>query len=199
MTNLTVYIKPHQIQVDHIDHVIDLLYSTDPQLHQLGFGKKSRAMLAQCIEKGCSYFTSKYLYTVRINQKFVGITIFYPIEIAPVLNKLNYAVVKQVLSKFDYYSKKRLNTKISYLFSGEIPDDYYYIHCLAINPQFQRQGIGSKVLQSLKQRYARLALYVNASNEQAIRFYLKNGFRFAYHAQMRHRGKSYGVYLMLLE
>ncbi|WP_017472958.1 GNAT family N-acetyltransferase [Amphibacillus jilinensis] len=196
---MTVYIKPHQIQVDHIDHVIDLLYSTDPQLHQLGFGKKSRAMLAQCIEKGCSYFTSKYLYTVRINQKFVGITIFYPIEIAPVLNKLNYAVVKQVLSKFDYYSKKRLNTKISYLFSGEIPDDYYYIHCLAINPQFQRQGIGSKVLQSLKQRYARLALYVNASNEQAIRFYLKNGFRFAYHAQMRHRGKSYGVYLMLLE
>ncbi|MBM7542009.1 GNAT family N-acetyltransferase [Amphibacillus cookii] len=196
---MTVYIKRHQVETDHVDQVINLLYSTDPDLHQLGFGKKSRAILAQCIEKGCSYFSPKYLYAVRSNQKFAGITIFYSIKKVHELNQLNNAVVKQALSKFDYYSKKHLNTKISDLFSGEIPDDYYYIHCLAIEPQCQRQGLGSKVLQSLKQRYARLALYVNERNERAMRFYLKNGFRVAYHAQMRHRGKSYGVYLMLLE
>lgn len=51
-----------------------------------------------------------------------------------------------------------------------------YIAGLFVEPRFQSQGIGQKLLDYAKGRYARLELDVFVKNEGALRFYLRNDF-----------------------
>lgn len=55
---------------------------------------------------------------------------------------------------------------------------HWYLGILVVNPIFQRQGVGSRLIQPILQRASDegLACYVMTFTEQAVRFYQKNGF-----------------------
>ena len=52
-----------------------------------------------------------------------------------------------------------------------------YIAGIFINNDYRRQGIGHVLLNQLKQTHAQLTLSVYEKNEEAVQFYLKNGFK----------------------
>lgn len=62
-------------------------------------------------------------------------------------------------------------------FAG-LKDDY--IAGIFINKTVRSQGIGKKLLDYLKQRYAKLTLDVYAKNTGALKFYQKNNFKIAF-------------------
>lgn len=55
---------------------------------------------------------------------------------------------------------------------------HWYLGVLVVNPVFQGQGVGSRLIQPILQRASDegLACYVVTFTEQAVRFYQKNGF-----------------------
>lgn len=53
-----------------------------------------------------------------------------------------------------------------------------YVHYLCVNPEFQGQGIGSLLLDKIKEKYKDyLYIIVIAENEGLIKYYSKNGFQ----------------------
>lgn len=53
-----------------------------------------------------------------------------------------------------------------------------YVHYLCVNPEFQGQGIGSLLLDKIKEKYKDyLYIIVIAENEGLIKFYSQNGFQ----------------------
>jgi GNAT superfamily N-acetyltransferase len=51
----------------------------------------------------------------------------------------------------------------------------YYPHLL-IDPDYQGQGIGKKIMESLKQRYEGMHMHILVADSEAIGFYEKCGF-----------------------
>lgn len=53
-----------------------------------------------------------------------------------------------------------------------------YVHYLCVNPDYQGQGIGSLLLDKIKEKYKDyLYIIVIAENEGLIKYYSKNGFQ----------------------
>lgn len=52
-----------------------------------------------------------------------------------------------------------------------------YLAALFIDPEYQSQGYGRKLLDHIKSRQERLELKVYKANEQAVQFYTRHGFK----------------------
>ena len=55
--------------------------------------------------------------------------------------------------------------------------DDRYVGALFVDPKYQKQRIGSKLMNYVKNIYPELTLKVFTKNEGALRFYKKNGFK----------------------
>ncbi len=54
-----------------------------------------------------------------------------------------------------------------------------YVHYLCVNPEYQRLGIGGKLLKQIKEKYRDyLYIIIIAENEGLIEYYKKNGFEY---------------------
>ena len=60
-------------------------------------------------------------------------------------------------------------------FIGIIEDGY--IAGLFVKEEYQKEGVGKKLIEYIKPKYKQLKLDVYAKNENAINFYLKNNFK----------------------
>ncbi|MGN5139749.1 N-acetyltransferase [Aeromonas sp. 164P] len=63
------------------------------------------------------------------------------------------------------------------------------VAAIFIAPRWQSQGLGRQLLEHLKARYDRLELTVYAENEQARRFYSRNGFKEGEQQLCEHSGR----------
>lgn len=63
------------------------------------------------------------------------------------------------------------------------------VAALFISPDNQSHGLGRQLLNHLKTQYDRLALTVYAENEQARRFYCRNGFKEGESQLCEHSGR----------
>ncbi len=63
-----------------------------------------------------------------------------------------------------------------------------FIHCLFVEPQSQRHGIGASLLRHLKQSRQTLRLHVYQQNRDATRFYVSHGFIITGEATCQHSG-----------
>lgn len=53
-----------------------------------------------------------------------------------------------------------------------------YVHYLCVHPAYQGQGIGSELLNRIKEKYKKyLYIIIIAENEQLIKYYSRNGFQ----------------------
>lgn len=52
-----------------------------------------------------------------------------------------------------------------------------FVHHLFVSPEVLKRGIGSKLLNVVKQRYANLSLKCLTQNSDAVAFYLSQGFK----------------------
>jgi putative acetyltransferase len=85
----------------------------------------------------------------------------------------NFDLVKQMLPSADIYVFEENN--IIKGFIGIIEQSY--IAGIFIKKEFQREGIGYKLIEYCKLKYKHLELDVFQKNEGALKFYYKNNFK----------------------
>lgn len=85
----------------------------------------------------------------------------------------NYDLVKQMLPLADIYIFEENN--IIKGFIGIIEGSY--IAGLFVKKEYQREGIGQKLLDYCKSKYLILKLDVFIKNKNAVNFYFRNGFK----------------------
>lgn len=85
----------------------------------------------------------------------------------------NYDLVKQMLPLADIYIFEEDNVIKGFI--GVI--DGNYIAGLFVKKEYQREGIGKKLLDYCKSKYLFLKLDVFIKNKNAVNFYYKNGFK----------------------
>lgn len=85
----------------------------------------------------------------------------------------NYELVKSLLPDANIYVFEEDN--IIKGFIGIIEDGY--IAGIFIKNEYQREGIGHKLIEYSKSKYKELSLNVYAKNENALNFYYKNNFK----------------------
>ncbi|WP_238917588.1 N-acetyltransferase [Clostridium sp. YIM B02555] len=85
----------------------------------------------------------------------------------------NYNLVKEMLPLADIYIFEENN--IIKGFIGVMEENY--IAGLFVKNEYQREGIGKKLLDYCKSKYLVLKLDVFIKNKNAVNFYYKNGFK----------------------
>lgn len=85
----------------------------------------------------------------------------------------NFDLVKKLLSDAKVYIFQEDN--IIKGFIGVIEDGY--IAGLFVKEEYQREGIGEKLIKYIKPKYNQLKLDVYSKNKNAMKFYLKNNFK----------------------
>lgn len=85
----------------------------------------------------------------------------------------HYDSVRSALPKADLFIYRERDTIIGFI--GIINQSY--IAGLFIRENFQGHGIGRKLINHCKQKYARLALDVYSENVMAVHFYQNNDFK----------------------
>ena len=85
----------------------------------------------------------------------------------------NFDLVKKILPNAKIYIFQENN--IIKGFIGIIEDGY--LAGLFVKEEYQREGVGKKLIEYIKPKYKQLKLDVYAKNENAINFYLKNNFK----------------------
>jgi putative acetyltransferase len=85
----------------------------------------------------------------------------------------NYDLVKQMLPLADIYIFEENNVIKGFI--GIIEESY--IAGLFVKKEYQRDGIGQKLLDYCKSKYLLLKLDVFIKNKNAVNFYCKNGFQ----------------------
>ncbi|ERK30756.1 N-acetyltransferase [Clostridium intestinale] len=85
----------------------------------------------------------------------------------------NYDLVKQMLPLADIYVFEENNVIKGFI--GVIEGTY--IAGLFVRKEYQREGIGQKLLDYCKSKYLILKLDVFVKNKNAVNFYYKNGFK----------------------
>ena len=86
--------------------------------------------------------------------------------------KDNFAVVKQEIQSADIFVVEVKNEIVG--FAGLKED---YLAGIFFDQKVRHQGLGTELLNYLKQRYPQLILDVYQKNLAAINFYRKNGFK----------------------
>lgn len=71
---------------------------------------------------------------------------------------------------------------------GFVAVDGDFIHCLFVDPEHQRQGVGTTLLSHLKGSRDALRLRVYQQNQDAVEFYESNGFVITAEASCPHTG-----------
>lgn len=82
-------------------------------------------------------------------------------------------LVKKLLPSSDIYVFKECNTIKGFI--GVIENGY--IAGIFIKKEYQREGIGNKLIDYIKSKYENITLDVYNKNEKALNFYYKNNFK----------------------
>ncbi|CUU49844.1 N-acetyltransferase [Clostridium beijerinckii] len=87
--------------------------------------------------------------------------------------KDNFELVKQMLPSADIYIFEENN--IIKGFIGIVEQNY--IAGLFVKKEYQREGVGKKLIEYCKSKYSNLTLHVFTKNMTAVNFYMKNNFK----------------------
>lgn len=84
----------------------------------------------------------------------------------------NFAFVREQLPKADLYVYSENNKIIAFLGLNE-----HYIAGIFVRNDYRSKGIGQKLLNEVKRTHDTLSLSVYAKNQNAVKFYEKQGFK----------------------
>lgn len=170
-------------QIDTASAVLAQAFNKNPIFHYFALeAEPARIDLIKWVAKAILRYSQPYnqIYTTKDN--FKGVAVWLPPGKYPTNNlRFLLSLMHAFPPKLRF---KRLGQLIS-LFSTieehhqqDIPQPHWYLFMLGIAPNYQRQGIGSLLLQPiLKQaNQENLPCYLETSTEGGVRFYQRLGF-----------------------
>ena len=193
---MTIVLEPYDPQKHDQDKITTLIFESDVVMNRLVYGEKALEVLRKLLNIPESYFTPEFMKCAMLNGELVGVVVSYPTPHMQAVDKHAGKGFMQALGFFNFIKRLSLYMKMEKMLGGTIDDDGLYIHTLCVDGGLRGQGIGSAIIRALAQENGKMYLYVNAVNDQAIRFYEKNGFRRAFCGEMQYKGQPYAEYLM---
>jgi ribosomal protein S18 acetylase RimI-like enzyme len=130
--------------------------------------ERANEFMSHFAAKPNNQYSYENCWVAEVNNTVVAVVIVYD---GARLTELREPVVEYIRSKFNAEFKPEDETQ-----AGE-----YYIDCLAVNPDQQGRGIGTKLLEFVIDEYVNkqrqtLGLLVDEVNPNAKRLYLRLGF-----------------------
>ncbi|MFW6304965.1 MAG: GNAT family N-acetyltransferase [Candidatus Saliniplasma sp.] len=181
----------------HDKHVIaDLIFRSDEEMNSLVYGKEPIDVIVKLLEIGDNYFDPSNTYLAIKEGKIVGVIVGFPVKQKSEMDKISGKAFAKAMGFLDVLKKMPLFLKMNKIVAGEMDEDGYYIHTISVSPEYQRQGIGSQMIEKFAKKYGKLYLHVNTKNPQAIKFYNKNGFQEKFRGKVKYKGKYLSECLM---
>jgi ribosomal protein S18 acetylase RimI-like enzyme len=127
-------------------------------------------------------FSYRYSHVAKKGSKPIGLMTCYPAELT---KKLVCPTVARLVKIGGMRFVRHVLTHMGYFYqfakTVEARPDEFYIGTLAVLPEFRGNNIGVMLLERMRilaesQGFRKCALLVEAVNEDAVRFYERNGF-----------------------
>lgn len=126
--------------------------------------------------------SKSYSYVARQDGKPIGLLTSYGGGLTGKLFLRSFLALVRIDRHFLRYLVRHVNYFIAFLRSPEANKDEYYIFVLAVLPEFQENGIGTRLLEfadikAREQGYNKVSLLVGIDKSAALKFYKKRGFK----------------------
>lgn len=162
-----------------------------------GAGDPMRAqdLLSHLFQLESNRFSFRFAEVAYCSEELSGLLISYP---GPVMRTLDVPMAVQLMTRTG------IQRFIEFLgrawpLAGirEVEDDEYFIGHLAVLPDRQRRGIGSRLLETAEraareQGFSKLSLTVGVENERAQALYMRTGFEAIETVQVTALRKRFG-------
>ena len=193
---MTIVLETYDPQKHDQDKIATLIFESDVVMNRLVYGEKALEVLGKLLNIPESYFVPEYMQCAMLDGELAGVVVSYPTSQMQAVDQRAGKGFIKAMGFFNFIKRFSLYTKMEKMLGGTIAEDGLYIHTLCVDGDLRGQGIGSQIIRALAQENGKMYLYVNAANDQAIRFYEKNGFRQAFYGEMQYKGQPYAEYLM---
>lgn len=178
---------------------VPLIYMTKGRLADFLLGLDNPPKTESVLEKLFLRVKNRYSYqfadVAEIDGKIVGLLLSYSCK---EMASLKFPMAKQLFSIYGLPGMFRfIRRSIQLMGVKEAEIDEYYINSLAVLPDFQGQGIGSRLL-SWSESKARLlnlrkcSLTVEIGNEQAINLYEHHEYQIVKTVEFEHLNQRIG-------
>lgn len=126
--------------------------------------------------------SSKYSFVIRENETPIALLSSYRGSFVDKLFLRSLLAFLWIRRGYSFYLLTHLNYLYTVLVSAEAEKDEYYIFMLAVLPEYQNKGLGTKLLEfaeqeALNRRLKKCSLLVRTANKGAIRFYERHGYK----------------------
>lgn len=184
----TEVISLQPAQIDAATTMLGSAFNEDPAIRYLINEEAARTNVIKGLHKSLLYYCQPYnqIYTTPGDLKGVAAWIppgHFPLNLLRLLQAGFYKLPFQVgLSRLPRWLEV---FKLEQYHHQDMPQPHWYLMLLGVAPTYQRQGIGSLLLQPvLKQAdHEGLPCYLETSTEAAVRFYQKHGFEIVRRSQ----------------
>ena len=126
----------------------------------------------------------------------MGVVVGFPISEKRTIDQKSGKDFARVLGFFRFLWRMPLFVRMDQMMPAVDYDQGCYIHTISVDTAFRSQGLGSEMIERVASEHGSLDLHVNRSNDAAIRFYERNGFKQLAEGSMMHKGQELTHVLM---
>lgn len=158
-------------------HAAPLIIETGYQSNRIAFGSldNARKVLTNMFARPRNVHSYNFATVYELNDKVAGILIGYTRE-----------QERKSFWPSAFFLSSRLGFRMGGILRiqgmiGKIEPGDYYVHVLAVVPEFRSHGIGAMLMKeaeriAVENGKSRISLLVEAQNEGAIKFYQREGY-----------------------
>ncbi|MCF7929661.1 MAG: GNAT family N-acetyltransferase [Spirochaetales bacterium] len=181
----------------HDEHTVaQLIFQSDPVFNTLVYGKNAVAAVERLIRLGDNYFDSRYTRCAIHEASLVGVIVGFPISEKTEIDRKSGKDFARAMGFFRFLARIPLFVRMDKMMPAAEDENGYYIHTISVDSEQRGRGFGSEMIEQIASEHGALYLHVNRDNEEAIRFYERNGFKRLAEGSMMHKGRELSQVLM---
>jgi ribosomal protein S18 acetylase RimI-like enzyme len=162
----------------------DLIYLPMEQLADYLFGAddpaRAREVLGHLFAQRQNRFSYEFSHVLESEDGILGLLLAYP---ASILGQLSMPMAKQLRELIGVRGMFRLlRRSVPLMRLKETEPDEFYVYTLAIEPEFQNNGLGKRLMAhaealALEHGLRKCSLGVTMNNDRALNFYERLGYK----------------------
>lgn len=174
--------------------VARLIYQADPSLMRFVFGEEDAAVpvIAKLVGMEHNEYAGRRVMCAVNGAEVVGVIAGYTGAERREEKKDAGREWGKALGFKGMFRALKWGTKLESVATTDIGDDEYYVSALAVDERCRGKGIGSKLLAEAFRDHVVVVTDVNIANNDAIRFYERNGFAIEDRMTFEHGGAELG-------
>ncbi len=142
--------------------------------------RKARRLLAALFRSPVNRFSYRLSDVAVVSGRVVGLILSYPTRLKAIIELPTAADLIRFGGLLHFL--RIVHRSLPFIPAKESEGEAWFISNLAVSPEYQGQGIGRRLLETIAARaraqgLRALALTVDVENERAISFYRRLGFR----------------------